>query len=33
MPEIGSGCTGKVRSWCTPVSDHEIRAVSGSAER
>ena len=32
MPEIGSGWTANVRFWCTPVSFHQIRRLSGSAE-
>ena len=32
MPEIGSGWTGKVRFWCTPVSLHQIRWLSGSLD-
>lgn len=32
IPEIGSGWTGKVRFWCTPVSLHQIRWVSASAD-
>ena len=32
MPETGSGWTGKVRSWCTPVSLHQTRWLSGSLD-
>ena len=32
MPEIGSGWTLNVRFWWTPVSFHQIRRLSGSAD-
>ena len=31
MPLTGSGCTGKVRFWCTPTSLHQMRPLSGSS--
>ena len=33
MPLTGSGCTGKVRFWWTPISVHHTRALSGSLLR